>query len=134
MRILVFNCGSSSLKFELIEIGQSSADQNNAPRLARGIFEEIGSRSIVKTTDRDGHTVERSEAIPDHRAAAVRALDWLVHPGTSEIDAVAHRIVHGGEQITEAARVTDAIIGALDEASQFAPLHNPPALSVLRAV
>jgi acetate kinase len=134
MRILVFNCGSSSLKFQLIEISEDSAEQKNARRLARGTFEEIGSRSTIRMTYQDGPTTEQSEAIPDHRAAAVRAVDWIRHAGTTAIDAVAHRIVHGGEQVTRPARITDTIISALDEASQFAPLHNPPALSVVRAV
>src|SRR5262249_26521016 len=88
----------------------------------------------IRMTDEGGHQIELSEAVPDHRAAAVHALDWLGQQGIAAVDAVAHRIVHGGEQVTEPALVTKPIISALDKSSQFAPLPNPPALSVLRAV
>jgi len=135
MRFLVFNCGSSSLKLELIEIHYNAGHQpENARRLARGTFEEIGPRASIRMSDESGHKLESSEPIADHKAAAVRALDWLGEIGSANIDAVAHRIVHGGEQVTEPAIVTDGILSALSDASQFAPLHNPPAISVLRAV
>jgi acetate kinase len=135
MRILVFNCGSSSLKFELIEIQEQSGQSANARRLAHGIFEEIGPRASIRMSDEKGHQLERRpEQICDHKAAAVRAVDWLEQLGGTTIDAVAHRIVHGGEHVTEPARATDAIMSELDNASQFAPLHNPPAIAVIRAL
>jgi acetate kinase len=134
MRILVFNCGSSSLKFELIELQEYSGQRlESARRLARGTFEEIGPHSSIRMSDQGSHEVALSEAITDHHAAAVRAMDWLGQLGDTAIDAVAHRIVHGGEHVTVPTLVTNAVIDALDDASQFAPLHNPPALSVLQA-
>ncbi len=131
MRILVFNCGSSSLKFELIEI---EVRHENSRRLARGIFEEIGRHAKIRMSDENGHKVEQSAPVTDHQAAAARAIDWLGQPGSIAIDAVAHRIVHGGERVTEPVIATDEVMRALDEASQFAPLHNPPAISAIRAV
>jgi acetate kinase len=133
MRILIFNCGSSSLKFELMEIRYYPGQQEDERRVARGAFEEIGPRAHFRLSDEGGHTLEGSEPMADHKTAAVRTIDWLGQIGCQTLDAVAHRIVHGGEQVTQPAIVTDAVIRALSEASQFAPLHNPPAISVLRA-
>ena len=134
MRILVFNCGSSSLKFELIEIQEQSGQPANARRLAHGIFEEIGPRAIIRMSDEKEHRIEQSEPVSGHKAAAVRAIDWLEQLGGITIDAVGHRIVHGGEHVTEPALVTEAIMSALGDASEFAPLHNPPAIAAIRAV
>jgi acetate kinase len=135
MRILVFNCGSSSLKFELIELLYNPAQQaEESRRVAHGTFEEIGPRAHFWLGEESGQTLERSEPIADHKAAALRTMDWLDQIGCRTLDAVAHRIVHGGEQVTQPALVTDAIISALGDASRFAPLHNPPAISVLKAV
>jgi acetate kinase len=134
MHILVFNCGSSSLKFELIEIDCQPGQQPEVVgRLARGTFEEIGPRGRITMSEKNGHKLELLEPIADHQAAALRALDWLGQFGSATIDAVGHRIVHGGEQVTEPTSVTDATLSALNDASQFAPLHNPPAIAVLRA-
>jgi acetate kinase len=135
MRILVFNCGSSSLKFELIEIREGSGQQaENAGRLAQGVFEQIGPRASIRMSDESGHKVEQPEAVADHKAAASRAMDWLGQLGSATVDAVAHRIVHGGEHVTEPTLATDTIMRALGEASKFAPLHNPPAIAVIRAI
>ena len=135
MRILVFNCGSSSLKFEFIEI-KTRADgrTEEVRRLARGTFQEIGKHSTIRMSDESGHKVELAEPIPDHKTAAARAINWLGESGNAAIDAVAHRIVHGGAEITEPALVTEASLRALGEASEFAPLHNPPAIGVIQAV
>jgi acetate kinase len=135
MRILVFNCGSSSLKFELIEVegAEENGSSQNTRALARGVFQEIGQRASIKMSDEFGHTLEQSEPVPDHKAAAIRALDWLRQLGSATIDAVAHRIVHGGHRVTKPAIATQAIMSMLEEASQFAPLHNPPAIAVIRA-
>jgi acetate kinase len=136
MRILVFNCGSSSLKFELIEIkdGQEDESSKNTRLVARGSVEEIGRHSRIRMSDENGHKLEQAEAIADHEAAAIRALDWLRQLGRITLDAVAHRIVHGGQHVTKPSVATDTIISMLEEASQFAPLHNPPAISVIRAI
>jgi acetate kinase len=134
MRILVFNCGSSSLKFELVELQKQSGQPINAQRLARGTVEEIGSRASIRMSDDRGHKLQRSEQVADHKAAAVCAIDWLEQPGGTTIDAVAHRIVHGGEHVTEPVLATESIMSALSDASEFAPLHNPPAIAAIRAV
>ena len=132
MKILVFNCGSSSLKFELIEIG---ADGELRQRIARGVFEEIGPRARATMSATGGRQFDSAAPVANHAEAALRVLDWL-REGDSEtqLDAIAHRIVHGGDHVSEPAIVDDQVIKALDDASRFAPLHNPPAIATLRAV
>jgi acetate kinase len=136
MHILVFNCGSSSLKFELVKIGgvDENGPSENARRLARGAFAEIGPHTSIRMSDETGHQLEQSAQVTDHQDAAIRALEWLRQLGTITIDAVAHRIVHGGQHVTKPAVATARILGMLEDASQFAPLHNPPAIAVIRAV
>ena len=131
MRILVFNCGSSSLKFELLELEAPGAPVS---RLARGVFEEIGPKAHAKMSDADGRKSDASAAVANHAEAAARALDWLRGGKALQLDAVAHRIVHGGDRVSEPVIVDDQVLDALDEASRFAPLHNPPAIATLRAV
>jgi len=133
MKVLVFNCGSSSLKFELVELDASGRNRNR--RCARGIFQEIGPHAKTAMTDRDGKSVEASSPAPDHASAALRAIEWLNSTvGEPVPDAIAHRIVHGGEHVIEPTLVNEAVIRNLEEASRFAPLHNPPALATIRAV
>jgi acetate kinase len=135
MQILVFNCGSSSLKFELFEILEPPGKQPEEPRrLARGTFEEIGPHATIRMTDEWGRKLEISEPVVDHKTAAVRVIDWLCQPGNTTIHATAHRIVHGGERVTEPALATADIMKALRDASEFAPLHNPPAIAVIETV
>jgi acetate kinase len=131
MKILVFNCGSSSLKFELLEIG---ADGALRERIARGVFEEIGPHAHAKMTAGD-RALDAAAPVANHAEAAVRAIDWL-NEGDSEaqLDAIAHRIVHGGDHVSEPVIADDGVIKALDDASRFAPLHNPPAIATLREV
>lgn len=133
MRALVFNCGSSSLKFELLEL--DAALQRK--RSARGEVEEIGAGAVYTFTDFDGRPTSKKQEVPDHEAAANLALSWLdfigAGPGKS-LDVAAHRIVHGGEDVIEARIVDDNVMAALERASVFAPLHNPPTIAVIREV
>jgi acetate kinase len=132
MKVLVFNCGSSSLKFELLELVRGGHERR---QLARGKFEEIGPGAKALMTDASGKKTETSEAVENHAAAALRTLQWLDSTVSgSRPDVVAHRIVHGGEQVIAAAIVDEGVIRALEDASRFAPLHNPPAIATLRAV
>jgi acetate kinase len=132
MNILVFNCGSSSLKFELLEIAPSGELRE---RVARGIFEEIGSHAHAKMSAAGGRQFDAVDAVANHAEAALHAIAWLREGDSAlQLDAIAHRIVHGGDQVSEPVIADDNVIGALDEASRFAPLHNPPAIATLRAV
>jgi acetate kinase len=132
MKILVFNCGSSSLKFELLEL---VANGELRERIARGVFEEIGSHAHAKMSAAAGRQFDAAAAVANHAEAALHAIAWLREGDIAlRLDAIAHRIVHGGERISEPVIADDKVIGALDEASRFAPLHNPLAIATLRAV
>jgi acetate kinase len=131
MLVLVFNCGSSSLKFELIEI---VANGEHHRRLARGNFEQIGGATRLTAASEGGNQTAQRVQIADHAAASLRAIEWLRQNTLPTPDAVAHRVVHGGGEVTEPAIVTAEVMRALEQASRFAPLHNPAAISVIRAV
>jgi acetate kinase len=133
MRALVFNCGSSSLKFELVELDDSFQRQ----RTARGTIEEIGPGATYTLADFSGKRTNGTRELGDHETAARFALSWLDSVGVGVsglLDVAAHRIVHGGEEVTEARIVDDGVTAALERAAVFAPLHNPAAIAVVRAV
>jgi len=137
VRLLVFNAGSSSLKFDLIDVSAGT----KAPRIAAGSFTDAGGSSgqyVLRTAapTRDESAVHVSSLAE----AAECALDWLadvsIH-GSNLLDCVAatvHRIVHGGEQFRAPTVLNDPEIEALNRLSPLAPLHNPPALAVIAAV
>ena len=131
MRILAVNCGSSSLKVELHEVAAES-DR----RVAAGLVERIGATAIVST--RVGDSAERTfeEPIADHAAAVRRLFEAMAPTPGSPLapEAVVHRVVHGGERFTGPARLDDATIAEIAALLELAPLHNAPALEVIRAV
>src|ERR1700693_1324727 len=135
MRILVFNCGSSSLKFELIEV---DAGGERGHSHLRGLVENIGKKQARYTYRCDGAVAASGEAAHDtHEAAARHALDWLKaleRDYVKDLNAVAHRIVHGGSTISRPMIVDDSVLDAIQKAAIFAPLHNPAALATIRAV
>ncbi len=132
MNVLVINCGSSSLKYQLI-------DSETEAVLAKGICERIGidGRLVYQKTGMDKEITEA--AMPTHKQAIQMVLDALVNENTgaiaslSEIDAVGHRVVHGGENFTEAALVTPEVLKAIEECNDLAPLHNPANLIGINA-
>jgi acetate kinase len=122
MKILVLNAGSSSIKFQLI-------DSESEESLIRGRVEEIGheSSSVVYTTD---EVEEKSIAkVKSHSDAIDIALKSIIKAGVigdlKEIDAIGHRVVHGGERFKETQLITDEVIDAIEQLIDLAPLHNP---------
>jgi len=131
MKILVLNCGSSTLKFQLIEI--LSSDQSER-KLARGIVDRIGGRATYRFTADGAQLEATSAAVADHDQAVRLVIDWLRStPELKRIDAVGHRVVHGGDRFTTSVLIDDAVIGALAALCEIAPLHNPAALSGIYA-
>ncbi len=132
MNVLVINCGSSSLKYQLI-------DSETEAVLAKGLCERIGidGRLVYQKTGCDKEVTEA--AMPTHKQAIQMVLDALVNPTTgaiaslAEVDAVGHRVVHGGEKFTESALVTDEVLAAIEECNDLAPLHNPANLIGINA-
>ncbi|WP_026510014.1 MULTISPECIES: acetate/propionate family kinase [unclassified Butyrivibrio] len=132
MKILVINCGSSSLKFQLI-------DSETEKVIGKGLCERIGIDGRISFTPGDGDKITKDTAIPDHNRAIELVIEALTDSETgvisslSEIGAVGHRIVHGGEKFTKSVVIDEEVIKAIEEVSDLAPLHNPANLIGIRA-
>ncbi len=133
MNILVINCGSSSLKFQLIN---SESEQC----IAKGLCERIGIEgSMITYTPAGGEKENKVTPMPDHTEAIRLVLEALTNPATGvvksldEIGAVGHRIVHGGERFAESTVITDDVMAAIEECNDLAPLHNPANLIGINA-
>ncbi len=133
MNILVINCGSSSLKYQLI-------DSASEKLLAKGLAERIGIEGSVLTHSAEGkEKLVRQEPMKDHSVAVKMVIDALtdkeygVIGSLSEIGAVGHRVVHGGEKFDKAVLIDDSVIADIEALSSLAPLHNPANLIGIRA-
>ena len=124
MNVLVINCGSSSLKYQLI-------DSETEQVLAKGLCERIKIDGRLKHTPAGKETIVLDSPMPDHTAAVELVLKMLtdkeygVISSLDEIGAVGHRIVHGGEKFAASTIITDEVIAAITECNDLAPLHNP---------
>jgi acetate kinase len=140
MKVLVLNCGSSSVKFQVIETSLEMIEANTDETLARGLVEKIGlsdSRLAIEVEGRKPY--QEIAEILEHRAAVERVLKVLVHPergvlkSVNEIEAVGHRVVHGGEKFASSVLVTPEVEAMIEECVVLAPLHNPHNLRGLNA-
>jgi len=137
MKVIVINCGSSSLKFKLFDMNESNE------LLAEGLVEEIGkelSRFTYRAGRiRNGEKITRNVQAPDHTAAVDAVAKTLVDPeiglfsGPIQVDAVGHRVVHGGEKFSRSELITKAVKDVIRECCAIAPLHNPPNLAGIDA-
>lgn len=125
MKVLVINCGSSSLKFQLI-------DSDSEKVIAKGLCERIGiDGSVISYSPAGGEKIINETPMPDHKRAIELVITALTDEKTgvvkslSEIGAVGHRIVHGGEKFTKSVVITDEVKKAIEDVSDLAPLHNP---------
>jgi len=130
MKILALNAGSSSLKFKLIELAAAAE-----PRwLAWGAVTAIGRDAKLSCYRDSGPTVERAVRATSAAEASGLVLAWLAESGLrSEIDAVGHRVVHGGPAFDRPVRIDEGVLAEIGAASALAPLHNAPALDVIGA-
>ena len=132
MKILVVNCGSSSLKYQLI-------DMTNEEVIAKGNFERIGEAEAFLTHKVGDEKYVTNKGVDNHEQALKIILDELlsekygVIKSLDEIDAIGHRIVHGGEIFDKSVLVTDKVIEQIDECATLAPLHNPAAILGINA-
>ena len=134
MKILVLNCGSSSVKYKLI-------DTDNEQSLAEGGVEKIGlPDGFLKYKLADGSKAVKELGLVDHRGAVKAVLDILTDPelgcikSYSEIDAVGHRVVHGAEKFSKSVLLTDEVIQQIKDCYDLAPLHNPANVTGIEAV
>lgn len=133
MNVLVINCGSSSLKFQLI-------NSDSEKCIAKGLCERIGiDGSQISYTPAGGDKETKVTPMPDHTEAIRLVLEALTNPKTGvvksldEIDAVGHRIVHGGEKFAQSTVIDDEVMKAIEECNDLAPLHNPANLIGINA-
>ncbi len=132
MKVLVINCGSSSLKFQLI-------DSDTEAVICKGLCERIGiDGSQIVYTPAGKDKITKVTPMPDHNRAIELVIEALTNKedgvvSLDEIGAVGHRIVHGGEKFTKSVVINDEVIKAIEEVSDLAPLHNPANLIGIRA-
>ena len=132
MKILVLNCGSSSFKYQLI-------DMDNDEVIAKGNYERIGMEGSFLTHKFGNEKKVYEHAAPNHEEAITFTMQKFVEPGIAvvssldEIDGIGHRIVHGGERFTSSVVITDDVVEGIKDAIKFAPLHNPAHIQGIEA-
>jgi acetate kinase len=133
MNVLVLNSGSSSLKFQLIATDLGRIVQNHDALLCRGLIERIGGEAIIAVRTREGFGLKFTAALSDISASLEYLVRWIASDESgisevrspSDIQAVGHRVVHGGELFTESTVITDQVLKGIEECIDLAPLHNP---------
>ncbi len=142
MNVLVLNAGSSSLKFQVISTDPDRIRQDTDERLCRGAMERIGGEAIITVETKNGPRQKFTAPIRDIAAGLDYMLRWLVSEQSGlpeirnlgDIQAVGHRVVHGGEMFQESMLVDDKVLAGIEECIDLAPLHNPNNLRGIKAV
>ena len=134
VNVLVLNCGSATVKFQIVatdlDLIQANADQ----RLARGTIERLGGEAIINTSIGNSSPAKTVAPLRDLRAAVEHIVRWaLASEVVREIHAVGHRVVHGGERFTASALITPEVRAGIEACIDLAPLHNPNNLSGIAA-
>lgn len=134
MRVLVLNCGSSSIKYQFINTEEKTT-------LAKGVVDRIGmSGAVLSHTRYDGDTIKIAGEILDHQMGIEYVLGVMLSKNhgviddKDDIDAIGHRVVHGGETFSGSVLITNEVISVLQDNIELAPLHNPPNLKGIQAV
>jgi len=129
-KIMAINAGSSSLKFQLILMPEEKV-------IAKGLVERIGLNESVFTLEVNNEKDKQVGDIPNHEIAVKKLLEGLKSSGVIEslyeIEAVGHRVVHGGEKFSDSIKITEEVMETIEEVSELAPLHNPANLTGIRA-
>lgn len=141
MNILVLNCGSSSLKFQIIETDLDIIEKAADREIAKGLFERIGSEALITLKVEGKSAIKETAPLRDHKAALHYIIKWLTNPetdipgigGLDDIHAVGHRTVHGGERFKKSVRIDNEVIAGIEENIELAPLHNPANLKGIYA-
>lgn len=141
MNILVLNCGSSSVKFQLIETDLELIEKNTDRQIAKGVLERIGSHSLITFQVTGFPKVRMDTSIRNHMEAIGFILRWIISSDSkidsiksySDIHAIGHRVVHGGEFFSKSVKIDEKIITGIEEMIELAPLHNPANIKGIRA-
>lgn len=132
MKILVINCGSSSLKYQLIDMASEKV-------MAKGTFERIGQPNSFLTHKVNGEKYKLEKPVQNHEEALEFSLEQLLNPeykvidSLEEINATGHRVVHGGEKFNKPVIINEEVISTIEECASLAPLHNPAAVMGIKA-
>jgi acetate kinase len=141
MNVFVLNCGSSSLKFQIIDTDPDLIAADGDKQLAKGLIERIGSEAIITFQAESRPPLKQAAALRDHKAALAHVIKWVTSPDTripgisslGDIHAIGHRVVHGGERFTGSHLIDDGVVAGLQECVDLAPLHNPANLKGIYA-
>lgn len=137
MRILTINCGSSTLKFQLVDLESKEINEAKKRCLISGLVDRIGHLANLKLEVESGDRLREDFYASDHGEAAKRVLELMEKMGifkTTKPDAVGHRVVHGGDRFVNPTVISDQVLEAIEDVSELAPLHNGPSLKAIRAV
>jgi len=141
MNVLVLNCGSSSVKFQLIATDLDLIEQNADRLLAKGTIERIGGEAIISLQVPEREPQRSTAALRDINAAVDFIARWAASPESgieeiksiADIQAVGHRVVHGGERFKQSVLITHEVVKAVEDCVELAPLHNPANLTGISA-
>lgn len=141
MNILVLNCGSSSVKFQLIATDLEQIAQDTDRKLAWGVIERIGGEAIITRQVAGGEAQRTTAPLRDHRAAVDLIIRWACAEtsgiaevrSVADVHAVGHRVVHGGERFTHSVLITDEVMRGIEDCIDLAPLHNPANIKGINA-
>ncbi|BAZ11180.1 acetate kinase [Calothrix sp. NIES-4071] len=139
MNVLVLNAGSNSLKFEVIAVESNITTPDQGKKLVSGIIEGIGGDAVLAQLSGKEVIHKQQITAQDYKDATERALEWLNSgqaPGVSSldnIDIVGHRVVHGADKFSASVLIDEEVIAQIEELEELAPLHNKPAVNVMRA-
>ena len=139
MKVLVLNCGSSSVKFQLVATDEASCADGSDRAIARGLVENIGGTAVLRYEAEGREPLRETAEILEHKIAVERVVALLTREGSgvirdrAEIEAVGHRMVHGGEHFNASVLIDDAVLRAIEDCFDLAPLHNPPNVKGYRA-
>ena len=133
MNVLVLNCGSSSLKFQIIATDLDAIKNDSDQCLVKGEVERIGTQSLIKYEVPGQPAIKKSDPIVNHQAAIELVLRWVISEKSgikainsyADIHAVGHRVVHGGERFSKSILIDGQIIEGIEDCVELAPLHNP---------
>lgn len=141
MNIFVLNCGSSSIKFQIIDTDLERIKNDEDIQLVRGVVERIGSQSVISFKAEGQAPYKSALPLRDHTAALNFIINWVTSPESNipginsldDIHAIGHRTVHGGEKFKKSVRITDDVIKGIEDCIDLAPLHNPANLKGIYA-
>jgi len=141
MNVFVLNCGSSSLKFQIIETDADLIEKDADRQLAKGLVERIGSEAIITFQVGERPPYKGATPLRDHKAALAHVIKWVTAPETQipgissleDIHAIGHRVVHGAERFKGSHLISDDVVAGLQDCIDLAPLHNPANLKGIYA-